>query len=212
MRSGSTSGTSPRTYGPCLPCRLECSPRRDGSPMRWPGRAATALGRGRAELLSGVRPHHLGESASCPGPGWAARLTSARAGRVPGRLLGAAEAGARTGSVIEVLVLQALTHQARGETTTAVRSARACASVGRRAGLRPSLRRRGCADESPAARCAATASRRPLRASTALPRCTTGGDTARRATGCSTRGATQRARARCAAATGIGPQRTRHRP
>ena len=35
------------------------------------------------------------------------------------RLLGAAEAGARTGSVIEVLVLQALTHQARGETTTA---------------------------------------------------------------------------------------------
>jgi LuxR family maltose regulon positive regulatory protein len=35
------------------------------------------------------------------------------------RLLAAAEAGARTGTVIEILVLQALTHQARGEMTTA---------------------------------------------------------------------------------------------
>jgi LuxR family transcriptional regulator, maltose regulon positive regulatory protein len=36
------------------------------------------------------------------------------------RLLGAAEAGERTGSVIEILVLQALAHQARGDVPTAL--------------------------------------------------------------------------------------------
>jgi LuxR family maltose regulon positive regulatory protein len=39
------------------------------------------------------------------------------------RLLAAAEAGARTGSVIEILVLQALIHQARGDVSAAVDAA-----------------------------------------------------------------------------------------
>jgi LuxR family maltose regulon positive regulatory protein len=40
--------------------------------------------------------------------------------RLLGRLLAAAEAGGRTGSVIEILVLQALAHQARSDTRAAV--------------------------------------------------------------------------------------------
>jgi LuxR family maltose regulon positive regulatory protein len=45
--------------------------------------------------------------------------SAGEAARLLARLLTAAEAGERTGSVIEILVLQALTHQARGDTSGA---------------------------------------------------------------------------------------------
>jgi LuxR family maltose regulon positive regulatory protein len=54
-----------------------------------------------------------------------ARRTGASAGEAAqllGRLLGAAEQGQRTGSVIEILVLQALDHHARGDTPGALAS------------------------------------------------------------------------------------------
>ncbi|MDX6217375.1 MAG: hypothetical protein QOG99_2959, partial [Frankiales bacterium] len=46
--------------------------------------------------------------------------SASQAARLLERLLTAAEAGARTGSVIEILVLQALTHHARGDTPGAL--------------------------------------------------------------------------------------------
>ena len=58
-------------------------------------------------LLSQYTAHHTGGSAL-------------EAERLLERLLTAAEAGARTGSVIEILVLQALTHHARGDTAGAL--------------------------------------------------------------------------------------------
>ncbi len=62
------------------------------------------------------------QMASAIGP-----MTSDRRGeRLLERLLDAAEAGGRTGSVIDILVVQALAHQARGDATAASRrSARA---------------------------------------------------------------------------------------
>ncbi len=53
------------------------------------------------------------------------------------RLLKAAEEGGRTGSVIEILVLQALAYQAQGDIPAALLPLRACSCVGRAGGLRP---------------------------------------------------------------------------
>ena len=66
------------------------------------------------------------------------------------RLLRAAEDGRQDGSVIEILVLQALAHQARGDIPAALASLRTRADAGRAGGLRPGLRRRGPADGGPA--------------------------------------------------------------
>ena len=57
------------------------------------------------------------------------------------RLLRAAEEGGRTGSVIEILVLQALAHQAHGDIPAALGAAGTRADAGRAGGLRPGLRR-----------------------------------------------------------------------
>jgi LuxR family maltose regulon positive regulatory protein len=57
------------------------------------------------------------------------------------RLLAAAEAGARTGSVIEILVLQALIHQARGDVSAAVDAAERALTLAEPRGLRADLRR-----------------------------------------------------------------------
>ena len=62
----------------------------------------------------------------------------------------AAEDGGRTGSVIEILVLQALAHQARGDLPAALGAAATRADAGRAGGLRPDLRRRGPAHGRPA--------------------------------------------------------------
>ena len=53
------------------------------------------------------------------------------------RLLAAAEDGGRTGSVIEILVLQALAHQLRGDIPAAPRAAGTRPGAGRAGGLRP---------------------------------------------------------------------------
>ena len=90
-----------------------------------------------------------------------ARVLLARHGRRDGssrrlelleRLLAAAEDGGRTGSVIEILVLQALAHQARGDSRGRARPLGTRPDAGRARGLRPRLRRRGPADGGPAAR------------------------------------------------------------
>ena len=55
------------------------------------------------------------------------------------RLLQAAEEGRRMGSVIEILVLQALAHAGTGRHSAGSRVAGACADPGRAGGLRPAL-------------------------------------------------------------------------
>ena len=55
------------------------------------------------------------------------------------RLLQAAEEGSRMGSVIEILVLQALAHQAQGNIQPALCVVGACADPGRAGGLCPHL-------------------------------------------------------------------------
>ena len=67
------------------------------------------------------------------------------------RLLAAAEAGGATGSVIEILVLQALAQQAAGATCRPRWRPATCADFGRAGGLRADLRRRGSTDGRPAA-------------------------------------------------------------
>ena len=62
------------------------------------------------------------------------------------RLLRSAQDGGRTASVIEILVLQALGHQARGDVRARAGPAGPRACAGRAGGLRPRLRRRGAAD------------------------------------------------------------------
>ena len=62
------------------------------------------------------------------------------------RLLKAAEEGRRMGSVIEILVLQALAHEAQGNISLGSRAAGTCPDAGRAGGLRPNLCRRRAAD------------------------------------------------------------------
>ena len=62
------------------------------------------------------------------------------------RLLEAAEAGGRTGSVIEILVLQALAYRAQGNVPDAGAIAGACSAARRARGLRSPVRGRGCSD------------------------------------------------------------------
>ena len=57
------------------------------------------------------------------------------------RLLRAAEDGKRNGSVLEILVLQALVHQARGDMPCSAGITATRTDVGRARGLRPNLRR-----------------------------------------------------------------------
>ena len=79
------------------------------------GARAGPVGRGRPQLRARVRAHHARPAA--PGPGAQGRSDDSP-GRAMGlleRLLQAAEEGQRTGSVIEILVLQALAHQVRGD-------------------------------------------------------------------------------------------------
>ena len=57
------------------------------------------------------------------------------------RLQVAAVAGDRTGSVIEILVLQALIHQARGDVSAAVDAAERALTLAEPRGLRADLRR-----------------------------------------------------------------------
>ena len=60
--------------------------------------------------------------------------------RLLARLLEAAEAGGRTGSALDILVVQSLAHQARSETTAAVSSLVRAVEARGTGGLRPGLR------------------------------------------------------------------------
>ena len=66
------------------------------------------------------------------------------------RLLAAAQDGGRGGSVLEVLILQALAQQARGDMAGRARRAAARGDARAAGGLRAALRRRGAADGRPA--------------------------------------------------------------
>ena len=79
------------------------------------------VGRRRPQLPARVRARHPGQSCSWPGAGASApSQPSTRPWDCWTRLLHAAEAGGRTGSVIEILVLQALAHQVRGDNSAAL--------------------------------------------------------------------------------------------
>ena len=71
--------------------------------------------RRRAVLPARVRARHAGPGAPRPAPDASARPRAATRRRLLERLLAAAEEGERTGSVIEILVLQALAQHARGD-------------------------------------------------------------------------------------------------
>ena len=79
------------------------------------------------------------------------------------RLLAAAKEGHRTGSVIEITVLQALDHQARGDVPAARGSAGTGVDAGGAGGLRPSVPRRGPIHDRPASGCRATGTSSRLR-------------------------------------------------
>ena len=79
------------------------------------------------------------------------------------RLLKAAEDGGRTGSVIEILVLQALAQAAQGDVPQRTRAARAGARPGRAGGVRPDLRGRRAPDGGPVEGCRKTGDRPELR-------------------------------------------------
>ena len=118
------------------------------------------------------------------------------------RLLAAAQDGGRAGALIEVLILRALAHQARGDLPAALAGLQRAVTLAAARGLRAALRRRGAADGGPAEG-ADEAVRRPgLRPAPA------GGDDQDRAAPRPARGArraAERPRARRAAAA-------RHRP
>ena len=84
------------------------------------GARARAVGRRRPQLPARVRAHHAGPGAAGPVPERTAAPSPRRGGGLLERLLQAAEDGGRTGSVIEILVLQALAHQARGDVAAAL--------------------------------------------------------------------------------------------
>ena len=84
------------------------------------GSGAGPVGRGRPELPARVRAHHAREGAPGPIQAGRRRRLGARALDLLRRLLRAAEEGQRTGSVIEILVLQALAHQLAGDIPAAL--------------------------------------------------------------------------------------------
>ena len=117
------------------------------------GARAGPVRRRRPQLPARVRARHPGQAAAGAVPERAAQCSSGeQALELLERLLQAAEDGGRTGSVIEILVLQALAHQARGDTAGCAGAAGARPGAGRAGGLRPGLRRRGPADGGPARR------------------------------------------------------------
>ena len=120
-------------------------------PRRSAGRASGACRvEDDLELPARVRAHHAGPGAPGPATRDRARPPLREAIGLLERLLPAAEDGGRTGSVIEILVLQALAHQARGDLPRGARAAGARPGAGRAGGLRPRLRGRRAAHGGPA--------------------------------------------------------------
>ena len=105
----------------------------------------------RPALLAGTRPQR-------------SRPALRRGDELLDRLLRAAEDGGRGGSVIEILVLQALALQARRGRPGRAGVAAPRARAGRAGGLRADLRGRGPADGRPAARGGEAGERSGLRA------------------------------------------------
>ena len=94
-----------------------------------------------SDLPARVRAHHPRPGAPGPVHDRAREEPAlADATRLLERLLRAAEEGERNGSVLEILVLQALAHQARGDTCRRAGVAATRADAGRARGLRPGLR------------------------------------------------------------------------
>ena len=83
----------------------------------------------RPQLLARVRAHHSGEGLLALHRAERSEASLQEAVRLLDRLLAEAETGGRTGTVIEILVLQALVHQAFGDMPEALRSLRRAVSL-----------------------------------------------------------------------------------
>jgi len=107
------------TFGRSWRCGRACWPRRAGWARPWPGRAGVSA----EDDLSDLREFEHITLARVLLAQYRAQRSEAAVSDAAGllrRLLQAAEAGERTGSVIEILVLQALTDHARGDLPGAV--------------------------------------------------------------------------------------------
>ena len=143
-RSGCTRATTSRTCGrsPRMKARLWVAQGRLAEALDWARERGVSV-EDELELPAGVRAHHPRPGA--PGPvrrGTAPTLVDARGARAP-RAPPARrpKQGERTRSVIEILVLQALAHQPRGDIAAGARAAGTRPDPGRAGGLRPHLRR-----------------------------------------------------------------------
>ena len=123
-----------------------------GGPGRGPrlGPRAGPVRRRRPVLPARVRAHHPGQGAPGAARDRAFRALPARRGQPPGAPARGRGGRGPDGSVIEILVLQALAHQARGDIPAALCLRGTRADPGRAGGLRPGVRRRGPADGCPA--------------------------------------------------------------
>ena len=90
-----------------------------GDALGW-AREPRPVGRRRPQLPARVRARHPGQGPAGPAPERARRATRRCGVGLLQRLLPAAEAGGRTGSAIEILVLQALAQQHGGDIPAAL--------------------------------------------------------------------------------------------
>ena len=104
---------------PALKARVWIAQGSLGEALGW-AREQGLSARRRPQLPARVRAHHPGQGAPGAARGLSARTLRSEAARLLERLLLAAEEGGRTGSVIEILVLRALAHQALGDVPAAL--------------------------------------------------------------------------------------------
>ena len=131
--------------------------------LGWAREQGLSVGR-RSQLPARVRAHHPGQGAAGPVRGGArgGRSCTQAAGLLQ-RLLAGGRGGGRTGSVIEILVLQALAHQARGDIPAALAPLERALALAEPEGYVRVFVDEGAADGGPARSGRATRDRARLR-------------------------------------------------
>ena len=135
---------------PALRARVLAAQGRVGEALAWAARAGPVRRR-RPVVPARVRARHPRPGAAGPAHGRRRPSDSLRRGPAAGAPAARRRGGRPDRDVIEILVLQALAHHARGDTAGRAGAAGACADPGRAGGLRPRVRRRGTTDGRPAA-------------------------------------------------------------